>query len=250
MSIYILFSVYFNKHLKHIFCIVYKTKAKWSVLMVQRILAPFDLVIRRPHARAQAHCSLLKLAPFIARRQHLSPQSRWKPFVATSRYSAFALTWQRVLPDANAPSIDSHMCLCHQVQLPRYLKGLPLPRTFSGFLKLKQDEWMYLAPLLVTIAILFYSLFFSGKSDSKSSGKLRVNRSVKLEKDKVVDFMDVTDVEELITKGKGKCLVCRCWKSKKFPLCDGSHVKHNKETGDNVGPLVLQQKEDKTDKSS
>ncbi|KAA8533814.1 hypothetical protein F0562_031331 [Nyssa sinensis] len=24
-----------------------------------------------------------------------------------------------------------------------------------------------------------------------------------------------------------------------FPLCDGSHVKHNKATGDNVGPLLL-----------
>ena len=24
-----------------------------------------------------------------------------------------------------------------------------------------------------------------------------------------------------------------------FPLCDGSHTKHNMDTGDNVGPLVL-----------
>ena len=28
----------------------------------------------------------------------------------------------------------------------------------------------------------------------------------------------------------------------KFPRCDGSHTKHNKETGDNVGPLVLKRK--------
>uniref|UniRef100_K3WAJ6 Iron-binding zinc finger CDGSH type domain-containing protein n=1 Tax=Globisporangium ultimum (strain ATCC 200006 / CBS 805.95 / DAOM BR144) TaxID=431595 RepID=K3WAJ6_GLOUD len=129
-----------------------------------------------------------------------------------------------------------------KVQLPRYLKGLPLPRTFAGFLKLKQEEWMYLMPLLVTIAVLFYSLFFSGKSDSKSAKAFRVNRQVKLEKEKVVDFLDVPEVEDLVNKGKGKCLVCRCWKSKKFPLCDGSHVKHNKETGDNVGPLVIQEK--------
>ena len=30
-----------------------------------------------------------------------------------------------------------------------------------------------------------------------------------------------------------------CWKSGTFPLCDATHVKHNKETGDNVGPLII-----------
>lgn len=33
--------------------------------------------------------------------------------------------------------------------------------------------------------------------------------------------------------------VCRCWQSKKFPLCDGSHNAFNKATGSNVGPLVV-----------
>lgn len=32
---------------------------------------------------------------------------------------------------------------------------------------------------------------------------------------------------------------CRCWRSGTFPLCDGSHVKYNKESGDNVGPLLV-----------
>lgn len=31
----------------------------------------------------------------------------------------------------------------------------------------------------------------------------------------------------------------RCWRSKTFPLCDGSHVKFNTESGDNTGPLVF-----------
>ncbi len=33
---------------------------------------------------------------------------------------------------------------------------------------------------------------------------------------------------------------CRCWKSSKFPFCDGTHKKHNQETGDNVGPLIME----------
>lgn len=33
-----------------------------------------------------------------------------------------------------------------------------------------------------------------------------------------------------------------------FPLCDGAHGKHNEETGDNVGPLVLRRKVDATAK--
>ena len=41
-----------------------------------------------------------------------------------------------------------------------------------------------------------------------------------------------------IEAGKKK-VYCRCWKSGTFPLCDAAHVEHNKETGDNVGPLIV-----------
>ena len=44
-------------------------------------------------------------------------------------------------------------------------------------------------------------------------------------------------VEEL--KDGQKVAFCRCWQSKKFPYCDGSHRKHNEETGDKVGPVVV-----------
>lgn len=36
-----------------------------------------------------------------------------------------------------------------------------------------------------------------------------------------------------------KAPVCRCWQSKKHPLCDGSHNAYNKETGAQMGPLVV-----------
>jgi CDGSH-type Zn-finger protein len=50
---------------------------------------------------------------------------------------------------------------------------------------------------------------------------------------KVVDTVKTEDL------GK-KAVFCRCWRSGKFPLCDGAHAKHNAETGDNVGPLIIE----------
>ncbi|KAL3090894.1 hypothetical protein niasHS_007269 [Heterodera schachtii] len=61
----------------------------------------------------------------------------------------------------------------------------------------------------------------------------RCNTRVQLSKDKVVDTVELEDIGE-------KKAYCRCWQSKKFPLCDGSHNEHNKKTGDNVGPLIVQ----------
>ena len=53
--------------------------------------------------------------------------------------------------------------------------------------------------------------------------------------------VNILDVEELAAKvaADGVVSLCRCYKSETFPHCDGSHVKHNAETGDNIGPVVL-----------
>lgn len=65
--------------------------------------------------------------------------------------------------------------------------------------------------------------------------KRHVNACIKKDCGKVVDTVDMEDMGD-------KKVFCRCWRSEKFPYCDGSHNKHNDETGDNVGPLIVQKK--------
>lgn len=65
----------------------------------------------------------------------------------------------------------------------------------------------------------------------KISLHARINQNIDLDSPKVA-------TQDKLSQG-GKNVYCRCWKSETFPLCDGSHVNHNKITGDNVGPLIL-----------
>jgi CDGSH-type Zn-finger protein len=37
----------------------------------------------------------------------------------------------------------------------------------------------------------------------------------------------------------GRVALCRCWQSKKFPLCDGSHRQWNEDHNDHVGPIIV-----------
>jgi omega-amidase len=60
----------------------------------------------------------------------------------------------------------------------------------------------------------------------------RVNTSYKLDSKKVAETFNVEDLEN-------RTVLCRCWKSKKFPYCDGAHGEHNKSCGDNLGPAII-----------
>jgi len=66
-------------------------------------------------------------------------------------------------------------------------------------------------------------------------GQALINQSIKKEDKLVKEIMSISEV----FKEKKQIAFCRCWKSAKWPNCDGAHKQHNKETGDNIGPLVI-----------
>jgi len=99
--------------------------------------------------------------------------------------------------------------------------------------------WSFIG-LLISILFLNYGFNNNKKPvEQELKGKGHVNDKVKKDEAKVVDTVDCNEIEKLVQFKDGKVVMCRCWKSDTFPYCDGAHVKHNKETGDNVGPLII-----------
>uniref|UniRef100_A0A8C5S356 Iron-binding zinc finger CDGSH type domain-containing protein n=1 Tax=Laticauda laticaudata TaxID=8630 RepID=A0A8C5S356_LATLA len=99
------------------------------------------------------------------------------------------------------------------------------------------SEWLRLLPFLGVLALLGYLAirpFLTKKKQQKDS---LINLKIQKENPKVVNEINIEDLCHT------KAVYCRCWRSKTFPVCDGSHNKHNESTGDNVGPLILRKKE-------
>ncbi|TRY70480.1 hypothetical protein TCAL_10316 [Tigriopus californicus] len=136
-----------------------------------------------------------------------------------------------------------HNLVC--VSLSDYLRNLPISTSVAGWFSLGLKDWMRLVPFGVAVGGLSY-LSLQGLANTPGVGPAlkerlakcpgfrgnRVNENIKMENNKVVDTIDIEDMGD-------KGVFCRCWKSKKFPYCDGSHNKHNEDTGDNVGPLIV-----------
>ncbi|XP_023124604.1 CDGSH iron-sulfur domain-containing protein 1 [Amphiprion ocellaris] len=110
----------------------------------------------------------------------------------------------------------------------------PMPALSSSGFRLTKEHFVVAVPVAVVAAIggFLVSHYLSRRGCKKG----QVNASISKDSPKVVHSFDMEDIGT-------KAVYCRCWKSKKFPYCDGAHAKHNEETGDNVGPLIIKKKD-------
>ncbi|KAH8232498.1 hypothetical protein KR032_008281 [Drosophila birchii] len=120
--------------------------------------------------------------------------------------------------------------------LPNYFSNLPIPDSAGGWFKLSFKDWLTLIPPTVVVAGIGYTGYLAfcpatrERRLAKNSGCC--NNQFRKHEPKVVDMIDMEDIAD-------KAAFCRSWKTKNWPYCDGSHGDHNKQTGDNVGPIVI-----------
>merc|ERR1712154_253289 len=68
----------------------------------------------------------------------------------------------------------------------------------------------------LTAGYVAYRLWKSHKAER------RINPMIQLDSPKVTDVFDIEELAKRIEPGK-KISLCRCWKSQKWPYCDGAH---------------------------
>lgn len=95
-----------------------------------------------------------------------------------------------------------------KVQLPNYLRSLPIPNNFNGFTQLTRAELVQLAPLVIVTSIAVYVVLSALIPSRKKKDSDWINKNKQKEKPKVADVVQIEDLGE-------KTAFCRCWKSQK-----------------------------------
>ncbi|CAB4067605.1 CISD2 [Lepeophtheirus salmonis] len=133
--------------------------------------------------------------------------------------------------------------------LPKYFHSLPIPDPSGGWFSLGIKDWIRLVPIGLTVGRLSFltahsvlccpaiALYIESKFGEccLRKAQYKVNKSIKLDSNKVVDSIDIEDIGD-------KSVVRRCWKSKKFPYCDVAHSKHSETTVIILGLLLCKRK--------
>jgi CDGSH iron-sulfur domain-containing protein 2 len=131
-----------------------------------------------------------------------------------------------------------------KVTVADYFKNLPLPSSLRGiadnsgkmfkrkinrkYVKIyfifKVKDWVRLIPFYASLGLVSY-VTYKEVNDYLNRRELQwVNKSYGKDKAKIADIISKSELDEIIDKNN-KVAYCRCWKSKKFPYCDGSHAK-------------------------
>ena len=113
--------------------------------------------------------------------------------------------------------------LSFQVQLPGYLKSLPIPKSVGGFYELTRTEWLQLTPFFIFLITFVYIILspFIGFLTNARKPRPRINSKQKLSEPKVADTVDIEDLGD-------KTVYCRCWRSNKVQ-CENNCESHNHE---------------------
>ncbi|CAH8590453.1 unnamed protein product [Schistosoma guineensis] len=117
---------------------------------------------------------------------------------------------------------------------PDMLRSVPIPKSFRDIFRLSLKDVLALTVFGSFSGAIGYAVY---TTVMLHLGKRRIliNNDIRKHITKCVDVVDIESITD-------KKVYCRCWKSSKFPYCDGAHNKHNEETGDNVGPLIIETK--------
>ncbi|KAL7674568.1 hypothetical protein ACOME3_000845 [Neoechinorhynchus agilis] len=132
-----------------------------------------------------------------------------------------------------------------QAMTPSFIANFELPETLSDIKDLSTHQWLELTVMMIGAGLVTYAAGYTisrllQRRACCSKVTRRINETIDVQKDKVVHSQSIDDLTNRMEQNRSdKVVLCRCWKSKKFPYCDGSHAKWNKETGDNVGPIIV-----------